>query len=429
MDHNYANISIQDYLTEDDSHDENQEISEDSCATQNPRPPWFSEFLKWMGLFQMLISFFMIVQTSINATVKNVTVRRKRSSLYWEDEVKDMTDREFKQDFRMTRRTFNSLVTAIKSKMSLTSTNILEPMTAEKRIAIGLYTLASAAEYRVIATVFGVSKATVMRCFKSFVYAVTNSNLKNSVKVPSKEEFIEIAKIFRSKTGYVNACGAIDGTHFRIKVPIHLKNDYYDHHEDISILTLAICDADYRIWWIKTGVPGRSNDAGAFLETNLYQNLENGTILPNSDWTIGSTRIPYHLLGDSAFRETNWLLKPFKQQAYPPGHEYSFNKRHSRARVTIEHSFGRLKGRFRRLLKDPFECKLEDVPTVITSAVILHNLCELSNDEFYNEWNVTGTNVTLTRDRSARGEVNFKTVLADFYFQEDQISQNISNAT
>ena len=48
----------------------------------------------------------------------------------------------------------------------------------------------------------------------------------------------------------------------------------------------------------------------------------------------------------------------------------------------MENAFGRLKGRWRWLLKR-LDFKLENVPHVVSSCVVLHNMCEMFGDNNY----------------------------------------------
>ena len=70
----------------------------------------------------------------------------------------------------------------------------------------------------------------------------------------------------------------------------------------------------------------------------------------------------------------------------PPPSEINFNKRHSTARRVIENAFGRLKCRWRRLLKDPLEYELSEIPKLISVCCILHNFCAKENDSFVDGW-------------------------------------------
>lgn len=66
-----------------------------------------------------------------------------------------------------------------------------------------------------------------------------------------------------------------------------------------------------------------------------------------------------------------------------------FNYRLSRARIQIERAFGRLKGRWRCLLK-ALEFELDKVVLHATTACILHNMCEERKECYLEEWNRLG---------------------------------------
>ena len=51
----------------------------------------------------------------------------------------------------------------------------------------------------------------------------------------------------------------------------------------------------------------------------------------------------------------------------------------------MEHSYGKLKGRWRCLLKR-LDVAIEDVPELVAACCVLHNLCEIHGDQFDEEW-------------------------------------------
>ena len=72
--------------------------------------------------------------------------------------------------------------------------------------------------------------------------------------------------------------------------------------------------------------------------------------------------------------------------------------RQSRDRIVCGECFGKLKGRWRCLLKR-LDFKLENVPYVVTACVILHNICALHGDDCLDEWidhSPTSTEATAT---------------------------------
>ena len=51
----------------------------------------------------------------------------------------------------------------------------------------------------------------------------------------------------------------------------------------------------------------------------------------------------------------------------------------------VQHGYGRLKGRWRCLLKR-LDVDISDVPEVVTACCVLHNICEVHGEEFSDEW-------------------------------------------
>ena len=85
------------------------------------------------------------------------------------------------------------------------------------------------------------------------------------------------------------------------------------------------------------------------------------------------------ILGDPAYPGLPWLMKPYPENAHTTANQRHFNYRQSRARMVVENAFGRLKGRWRCLLKR-LDVRLENVTNIVTACVILHNICEFHGD-------------------------------------------------
>lgn len=94
----------------------------------------------------------------------------------------------------------------------------------------------------------------------------------------------------------------------------------------------------------------------------------------------------YHLLGDLAYANTNWLITPYKNYGSLTRRHKIFNTKLSKTRVCIEHSFGLLKGRWRRLLYININ-NIKFASMIILACCILHNYC-LFNDDFLNNIHV-----------------------------------------
>lgn len=88
-----------------------------------------------------------------------------------------------------------------------------------------------------------------------------------------------------------------------------------------------------------------------------------------------------HLIGDSAYGLTEWLLTPFKDFGNLSCDQKRYNFIHSSTRTCIERAFGALKGRFRRLKYIEMFDVGETVKLVL-SCCVLHEVCLLNCDEF-----------------------------------------------
>ena len=96
-------------------------------------------------------------------------------------------------------------------------------------------------------------------------------------------------------------------------------------------------------------------------------------------------QVPLVILGDPAYPSLPWVMKPYPETAATTAEQKCYNYRQSRARMVVENAFGRLKGRWRCLLKR-MDFKLENVPHAVSACIVLHNMCELYGDNFLEEW-------------------------------------------
>lgn len=89
--------------------------------------------------------------------------------------------------------------------------------------------------------------------------------------------------------------------------------------------------------------------------------------------------LPYVLVGDEAFQLTNYLMRPYPGKNLINNDRRIYNYRLSRARRTIENSFGILVSRW-RVLKKPIECSPENAVPIVKALTCLHNWLR-KNDE------------------------------------------------
>lgn len=305
---------------------------------------------------------------------------RPRVQLWWDNFIQECHEEaQWRIHFRMTRDTFNFIVNSVRPLMERQTTNYRRAITTEKRVGVALWRLATGNEYRTLQELFGIGRSTACQILEEFVSAVAQELKRTLIKRPTHDEFIEIAQGYRDRWGFPQCVGAIDGCHIPIIAPSENRNDYHNRKGWYSIVLQAVCDHRYIFWDIEVGWPGRAHDARVYANSSLFQDLSEN-LLPGITERFTGVEVPLFIIGDPAYPLSEFLLKAY------PGKELTedkthFNYRLSRARMTIENSFGRLKKRWRCLLK-PIENDFRLVPTMVTACCILHNLVEIRGEGF-----------------------------------------------
>ena len=167
----------------------------------------------------------------------------------------------------------------------------------------------------------------------------------------------------------------LDDTHIPITAPEDGYRDFINRKYYASYNVQALCDDRLIICDLCVKHPGSNHDAAVFRDSSLFVKLNS---LAESSRFIGGIHLPLHIIGDPAYPVMTKLIKPYpgKSSTLTQQNE-SFNVYHSAARNVIKKTFGRLKSRWRRLLKK-MDLHAETAPTIIAAAFFLHNICELS---------------------------------------------------
>lgn len=147
----------------------------------------------------------------------------------------------------------------------------------------------------------------------------------------------------------------------------------------------AICDANYIFQFVDIGVYGRRSDGGIFKESVFGQKFENNTMnLPKSALIFeNEDYLPYCLVGDEVFPLKTYLLRPYPGIQNAEYEKRIFNYRLSRARRTIENSFGILASRW-RIFRKPIILSVDNTMKIVQATVCLHNwlrLADLNEEE------------------------------------------------
>ena len=209
--------------------------------------------------------------------------------------------------------------------------------------------------------------------------------LATYIKFPQGEELRDTVEGFKSKWGMIQCAGAVDGCHIPVMPPASNHTDFYNRKGWYLIVLQAVVDENYLFTDVCVGWPGSVHDARVLANSSLYKRAEEKHILCGETVTHRGVDIPIFLVGDSAYPLSTWLMKPFVHNSNLTSSQRSFNYYLSRARIVVENGFGRLKARWRRLMKRN-DMNIENIPCIVTTCCILHNMCEVHGDTFNELW-------------------------------------------
>lgn len=168
---------------------------------------------------------------------------KPRSNDWWDRVVlTQFTDEDWRENFRMTRASFVTLVSMMAPFISPKPNCVRPPVPLDKRVAIALYKMGSCAEYRVVANQFGIHKSTVKKCVYLFCSALVKNYLGELVCLPSADEAAAIAGRFEDMCHIPQIFGSIDGTHIPIQPPAKGYRDFINRKMWASYNMQAVVD-------------------------------------------------------------------------------------------------------------------------------------------------------------------------------------------
>ncbi|KAL7740206.1 hypothetical protein ACLKA6_003910 [Drosophila palustris] len=310
---------------------------------------------------------------------------RKRFGVFWERDIPANDERFFKESFRMERPTFALLVSRL-GILKKKDTNFRNAIPLEKRIAIALYTLGSSAEYRAIGSMFGVSSNSVCNILHEFCRALvlefTDEYLTPNFLTDSYVD--ECVQGFEA-IGFPQCLGAIDGCHIEIDPPAAEAVDHHNYKGWSSVVLFAMVDYRYRFQYVDIGAPGRCNDSYIFQSSSLSKMLNLCPLLESKSRKICGVDVPVLLIGDSAFRFSRNLMKPYPYSTDQTIKRKTFNYNLSKSRRVVENAFGHVKARFRRVGMGLHSHPKKNA-VIIMACCVLHNILNVHNSAIDEAW-------------------------------------------
>ena len=135
----------------------------------------------------------------------------------------------------------------------------------------------------------------------------------------------------------------------------------------------------------------------------MYVQAEHNIFLTEPTDVIDGYKIRPFLIGDGAYPTNTWLLKPFPNNFNLSQEQNKFNRFLSSARVAVECAFGILKVRWRCLL-NCLDHNIENLPNVIISCSVLHNIFQMKGDSYTDNDDVWEHTLQWERERTQRRE-------------------------
>ena len=313
-------------------------------------------------------------------------IRPGRTSAWWDNFVNGIVvEEEWKENFRMSKRTFNKLCAELQPYIKRQETNMRSPVSVQKQVALTLYYLSDEGRLRKVSNAFGLSRACVSITVRRVTRAISTFLGPQYISLPLTEDDVkEKVTNFYNAFGIPQCLGAIDGTHIEIKQPSANSSDYINRKSRFTLNVQACCDYRYCFMDVVVKWPGCVHDARVFANSNLNNMLKSEKIPPCRRHILdGEDPIPVFLLGDPAYPLMPYLMKEYANGGSTPQEQY-FGYSLCSGRNVIECSFGRLKARF-GALKRPMDINIYDLPFVIYACFVLHNYCEVSGESVCEE--------------------------------------------
>ncbi|XP_065093370.1 uncharacterized protein LOC135714036 isoform X1 [Ochlerotatus camptorhynchus] len=303
---------------------------------------------------------------------------------FFETEYMLMRNRDpeyFIKSVRMNPDAFDLLLSKVGGRLEKFSWR--KPISPECRLFMTLMFLAHGSSVYVTSRLFRMGESTVRLIVYEVCEVLWDSLVVDYMPEVDKDKWSMYSQEFYDQWNFPNCCGAIDGKHVSIQCPPNSGSLFFNYKHFHSINLMGVCDANYNFIAIDVGGYGGNSDGGIFAYSEFGRRLVNGALdLPAPGKLPGSNEVmPYFIVGDAAFPLKNNLLRPYPGVNLPPIQD-NFNQRLSRARRTIENSFGILVARW-RILKNTLVMLPGSVDKIVKACVILHNFVKRNSANDY----------------------------------------------
>ncbi|KAL2525655.1 hypothetical protein Adt_10709 [Abeliophyllum distichum] len=306
---------------------------------------------------------------------------KNRSKDWWDQcNSPEFPEEEFKRAFRMGKNTFEMICNELNSVVAKENTMLRDAVPVRQRVAVCIWRLATGEPLRLVSKRFGLGISTCHKLVLEVCSAIRKVLMPKYLQWPDEENVSRIKDEFEAISGIPNVVGAMYTTHIPIIAPKISVAAYFNkrHTErnrktSYSITVQGVVDPRGVFTDVCIGWPGSMPDDQVLEKSALNQRANAGLL--KGVWIIGSSGYPL----------TDWVLVPYSQQ-HLTWTQHAFNEKIGEIQRISKQAFARVKGRWGCLQKRT-EVKLQDLPVVLGACYVLHNICELRNEEIEPELN------------------------------------------
>ncbi|KHN32196.1 Putative nuclease HARBI1 [Glycine soja] len=306
---------------------------------------------------------------------------KERSGAWWEECNKpEFPEQEFKKAFRMGRLTFEAICQELNSVIAKEDTTLRTAIPVKQRVAVCLWRLATGDPLSVVSRRFGLGISTCHKLVLEVCTAIKTVLMPKYLQWPNVVTLRDIKGEFENISGIPNVVGSMFTSHVPIIAPKMSVSAYFNkkhternHKTSYSVTVQGVVDHRGVFTDVCIGWPGSMGDDQVLEKSSLFHRANNGGINLSGVWVVGGCGYPL----------LDWVLVPYTQQNLT-WTQHSFNEKIGEVRRVAKGAFGRLKGRWGCLQKRT-EVKLQDLPLVLGACCVLHNICELKNEEMDHE--------------------------------------------
>ncbi|XP_069813378.1 uncharacterized protein [Dendropsophus ebraccatus] len=202
----------------------------------------------------------------------------------------------------------------------------------EERLLITLRFLATGESYASLHFQFRVGLTTISRIVKCTCVVIWQKLQPMVMPSPTEETWRQVAAGFQTVANFPHCLGAVDGKHVRVQQPPHSGSRYYNYKNFLSVVLMAVADANCKFVAIDVGAYGSTGDSRVLQASQIgLQILRAGETLPAAEPLPGSTdSVAFVMISDEAFPLLTNLLRPYPRRELDT-RKRIFNFRLSRA--------------------------------------------------------------------------------------------------